>query len=128
MTQQPHVTFVVATFNRGPVLVDCLRHTMNCGLSEEAFEIIVVDNASTDGTPELLASLPQVKVIHLARNEGPVAKNHAMRQARGAIIVLLDDDAFPLPGASAAMVEHFHNDPSLGAAVFDVMGFADGTL
>jgi GT2 family glycosyltransferase len=123
---QPLVSFVVATFNRGPVLVDCLRHTMQCGLAEEAFEIIVVDNASTDGTPELLDALPLVKLIRLNKNEGPVAKNHALRQARGEFIVLLDDDAFALPGATTAMLEHFRNDPALGAAVFDVM-LPDGT-
>jgi len=131
MSDTLRVSFVLATFNRGAVLVDCLRQTLACGLDPETFEILVVDNASTDGTPDRMAPLlcqgrPGVRLIRLPRNQGPVAKNHALRQARGQYIVLLDDDAFPLPGAVPAMLRHFQEDPTLGAAVFDVQ-LPDGT-
>lgn len=115
------VSFLIATYNRGQILVDCLRKVAACGLPEERFEIIVVDNASTDGTPELLAEqMPEVQIIRLTANRGPVAKNHALAQARGAFVVFLDDDAYPLPGAVPQMIRHFAADPHLGAAVFDV--------
>jgi GT2 family glycosyltransferase len=126
MTDTPLVSFVIATFNRGPVLIDCIRQTLRCGLPEHQFEIIVVDNASTAGTADLQAALPHVRVINLPANEGPVAKNHGILQARGEFVVFLDDDAFPLPGALPAMLAHFAADPALGAAVFDVM-LPDGT-
>ncbi|MEI8195588.1 MAG: glycosyltransferase [Phycisphaerae bacterium] len=121
------VSFVLATFNRGPVLVDSLRQVQNCGLPPHTFEIIAVDNASTDSTPELLErELPQVQLIRLPRNEGPVAKNHAIARARGQFVIFLDDDAFPLPGAVPRMLEYFAADPALGAAAFNVM-LPDGT-
>lgn len=115
------VSFVIATHNRGSTLLDCLRRVQLCGLPSTQFEILVVDNASTDGTPDLIAhELPDVRLIRLAHNRGPVAKNHALAQARGTFVVFLDDDAYPLPGAIAQMIRHFDADPRLGAAVFDV--------
>ena len=117
----PLVSFLIATYNRGPVLVDCLRRLSACGLTENQYEILVVDNASTDGTPDLLArELPHVHLIRLASNRGPVAKNHALARAAGEFVIILDDDAYPLPGAVRQMIRHFHHDPRLGAAVFDV--------
>jgi GT2 family glycosyltransferase len=117
----PQLSIVVATHNRGPVLVDCLRRTLANGLPRGAFEVLVVDNASTDGTAELVAEqLPEVTLIRLEENRGPVAKNFAIERARGAFLLLLDDDAFPHPGTTAQMLRHFQADPQMGAAVLDV--------
>jgi glycosyltransferase involved in cell wall biosynthesis len=121
MSSSPLVSFCIATYNRGPVLLECLRKTLANGLPAHLFEILVVDNASTDGTANLLAeSLPAIHLIRLAKNGGPVAKNVAIAKARGEFIVLLDDDAYPHPGAVPQMIRHFREDVHLGAAVFDV--------
>ena len=120
-TMNPTVSFLIATHNRGQVLVDCLRQLDNCGLAQSQYEILVVDNASTDGTPELVAAkLPHVRLIRLAHNRGPVAKNYALAQATGTFAVFLDDDAYPLSGSIPQMLRHFQSDPQLAAAVFDV--------
>jgi GT2 family glycosyltransferase len=117
----PLVSFLIATRNRGSVLVDSLKRVAACGLAPTQFEIIVVDNASTDGTPDLLAQqLPAVQLIRLENNRGPVAKNHALAVATGEFAVFLDDDAYPLPGSVPQMIRHFRDDPRLAAAVFDV--------
>jgi GT2 family glycosyltransferase len=119
------VSFVIATYNRGNVLLDCLQRTLACGLPREQFSIIVVDNASTDGTAERVGTLcrekTNVRLIRLAKNCGPVAKNAGLHKNPADLVVLLDDDAYPLPGAVARMIDHFEADPTLGAAVFDVM-------
>src|SRR6185436_11156667 len=47
-------------------------------------------------------------------------KNVGIADNPADIIVLLDDDAYPLRGAIAQMIRHFQDDPHLGAAVFDV--------
>jgi GT2 family glycosyltransferase len=118
------VSFVVATYNRGQVLLDCLRHTLTCGLPQSQFDIRVVDNASTDGAGEMLQSFQtlhsNVHVFTLKKNGGPVAKNVAIHNNPADLIVLLDDDAYPMPGAVPQMIRHFREDPHLGAAVFDV--------
>ena len=115
MSSAPLISFVLATYNRGQVLVDCLRKVQSCGLPADQFEIIVVDNASADGTADRLTQqLPTVQLIRLPANEGPVAKNHAIAAARGQFIVFLDDDAFPLENAVSNMLQHFQDDPHLG--------------
>ncbi|MCL2648407.1 MAG: glycosyltransferase [Phycisphaerales bacterium] len=123
----PLVSFVIATHNRGPTLIDCLHRILSNGLPRSQFEILVVDNASIDGTPDLVAqNIPEATLICLPQNRGPVAKNIAIRQSRGEFIVLLDDDAFPHPGAVPQMIRHFRDDNQLTAAVFDVT-LPDGT-
>ena len=116
-----NVTFLIAAHNRRDVLLNTLRQLRRCGLPPETFETILVDNASTDGTPEAVAAaFPEVILIREKHNRGACAKNAGLPIARGRFIVFLDDDSYPLPGSVARMVRHFEADPSVGAAVFDV--------
>ncbi|HUO06959.1 MAG TPA: glycosyltransferase family 2 protein [Phycisphaerae bacterium] len=118
---RPLITFCIATYNRGPVVLDCLKHVLANGLPEAQFEIRIIDNASTDNTPDLITrEFPNLHLTRLPKNCGPVAKNIAMRDAQGEFLVLLDDDAYPLPGAIPQMLHHFREDKYLAAAVFDV--------
>jgi GT2 family glycosyltransferase len=125
LPRHPTVSFVVATHNRGPILIDCLRRTLHCGLQVDQLNIIVIDNASSDGTPELVEAFAReharnLRLIRLTRNCGPVAKNLGINENSADILIVMDDDAFPLPGAVAQAIHHFQKDPRLGAAVFDV--------
>jgi hypothetical protein len=90
-----------------------------CGAPREDYEIIVVDNASTDGSPEAIRSLADL-VICLTSNRGSCAKAFGLSKARGRFIVFLDDDAAPEPYSLGAMIEHFEDQPDLGAAGFTV--------
>ncbi len=118
-TRQPHVSFVLATHNRRVVVPQTLSRVLACGLDRRDFEVIVVDNASTDGTPEAVGSLCDV-LIRLHENAGSCAKTDGVDQAAGRYIVFLDDDSFPRPGAVARMISHFEDDPQLGAAGFTI--------
>ena len=124
MPHRPLVTFCIATHNRGPVLLDCLKKILANGLPSSQFEIRIIDNASTDGTPDLLErerkNLPNLHLTRLPKNCGPVAKNIAIRQSTAEFLLLLDDDAYPHPGAVPQMIRHFRDNPRLAAAVFDV--------
>jgi GT2 family glycosyltransferase len=81
-------------------------------------EIIAVDNASTDGSADLIAAgYPQVILIRNATNLGfGGACNVGMAQARGDILVLLNQDTEVLPGWLAALIAAFQADPSVGIA------------
>jgi GT2 family glycosyltransferase len=120
---QPHprVSFVIATFNRKQILLRTLRHVQGCGLPASEFETLVVDNASTDGTADAVtAAFPKVRLIRLDRNQGPCAKNVALREASSDFIVFLDDDSYPQVGSVWKMLRHFEWDTKLGAAVFTI--------
>ncbi len=126
LTSAPVVSFLISTHNRKAVLLDTLARVLECGLGAEEIEIIIVDNASPDGTAAAVAQrfpaehFPQVRLIRLERNLGPTSKNLALAQAQGRYVVFLDDDSFPRPGSIRRMIERFEANPRLGAAIFTV--------
>jgi hypothetical protein len=99
----PHVTVVVCTFNRA----DRVGTTVRAVLAQEgpSFELVVVDDGSTDTTPEVLAALADERLrVVRQRNAGlGAARNAGLAAARGAWVVFLDDDDVPDPGWLAGL-------------------------
>lgn len=89
----PLVSCVVITMNRREELVRCLESLL--AQTHRPLEWIVVDNASTDGTPALVRQrFPDVQLVELATNQGVAgARNRGAEAARGQIVLFLDDDA-----------------------------------
>jgi len=115
----PMVSFVLATHNRREVVLHTLERIAACGLDRGAYEIIAVDNASTDGTPEAIRGRVD-RLLRLRRNAGSCAKAIGVEPARGRFIIFLDDDSFPRPGSVLRMMQRFERQPRLGAAGFTV--------
>ncbi|MEW6220975.1 MAG: glycosyltransferase [Thermodesulfobacteriota bacterium] len=109
------VSVIIITRNRAPIL---LRHLAFLHQSREAFtEILVVDNASEDGTPEAVAqAFPEVRIIRLPENQGIMApRNIGAVNATSPYLFFLDDDGcFHLP-ALPAMVAKLDAEPAVGA-------------
>jgi len=104
----PRVTAVVVTWNRLDLLMEALAAVT--GQQPAPDEVIVVDNASTDGTPAAVRErFPSVHLTELAENTGGAggfACGLALGLARGAdLIWLMDDDTVPEPGALAALLD-----------------------
>lgn len=123
----PVVSVVIPTFNR---LTD-LRRTMDALFAQAVpardFEIIVVDNSSTDGTREWVESLPGAGHlnVHYARKapEGPAAaRNLGIEHARGEFVLFVDSDVVLNPGWIAGALTEMHADVNLaclgGAVVY----------
>ena len=93
------------------------------------YEIIVVDNASTDGTREMLqAEFPAVQVIVNDHNTGFTAPtNQALRQGRGRYLLPLNPDTLVFPGALQTLVEFMDSHPQAGICGPKVLN-ADGSL
>ena len=126
---QAELTVILATHNGARVLPRTLDGYMQLGDPGFPWKIVVVDNASTDGTPDVLRRYQDA--LPLAVLTEPVAgKNRALNRALSAIegemIVVTDDDAIPQPGFLTAWREAFqkHRDYDLfGATIkpfFDV--------
>lgn len=127
MRPTPLVSFVLSTRDRRDVLLATLGRVFACDLDGDAFDVHVVDNASTDGTAEAVReAFPAVRLIEAGGNRGSVAKNLALPHALGRYVVFLDDDSYPAEGAVRRMIRHFEADPRLGAATFAVE-LPDGT-
>ena len=91
---EPEVSVIIPTRNRWPLLS---THALPSALAQEdvAFEVVVVDDASTDGTADRVEALgaPRVRVVRNAVNRRlPAARNVGAREARGAWLAFLDDD------------------------------------
>lgn len=123
MSPPPLVTFLISTYNRRDVLLKTLAELRTIGdRAGVGTETVVVDNASRDGTADAVAAgFPEAKLIRSRSNRGACAKNDGLAVAAGRFIVFLDDDSYPTPESLPRMASHFDADPTLGAAVFDVV-------
>lgn len=99
MADAPDVTVVVVTYDGAPLLPACLE-ALAAQRSRWAWQTWVVDNASRDGTAELLRDrYPDVRVLASDRNLGFAGGNNlALREARSPYVVLLNNDAVVQPG------------------------------
>ncbi|NMH98381.1 glycosyltransferase [Pseudonocardia acidicola] len=108
----PRTAVVIATRNRADEL---LRTLQRLETSADGTPIIVVDNASTDGTPERVRrGHPAVTVVGLGRNLGAAARNLGARRARTPYIAFNDDDSWWAEGSLAAAETAFDRHPRLG--------------
>ncbi|MFQ5490853.1 MAG: glycosyltransferase [Phycisphaerae bacterium] len=120
-TMTPDVSIILATFNRREITCRTLEKLFGPCAPTVPYEVLVVDNASTDGTAEAIrASFSQVRLISAPRNLGSCAKSLAVDPAGGRYILFLDDDSYPRPGSVERMIRQFDNHPRLGAAGFRV--------
>ena len=114
----PFVTVVVLNYNAGPLLVKCLESLLLTEYSSDAIEIIVVDNASSDGSPQLVrGKFPSVYMIDAGANLGFSAGNNlAMREAPGPYVALVNPDTEVDPGWLMPLVDVLEADAWAGAA------------
>jgi N-acetylglucosaminyl-diphospho-decaprenol L-rhamnosyltransferase len=91
---RPDVSVVVVNMNAGEDVVRCVRSVLE-STGDAAVDVLVVDNASTDGSPEAVERLfPSVRVLRNASNKGfAAAANRGMLATRSAFVFLLNPDA-----------------------------------
>lgn len=122
------VSVVVVTWNGRDRLERCLQ-ALRDDPSGGRREVIVVDNASTDGLPALVRErFPAVRLVELRRNAGFAAANNvgAVR-AHGRYLLLLNSDAYVRPGAVGALVACLDTHPE-AAVAGPQLRFPDGRL
>ncbi|MEW6753334.1 MAG: glycosyltransferase [Candidatus Latescibacterota bacterium] len=90
----PHVTVAVCTYNGSRTIRDTLGHLQR--LSYPAYDVIVVDDGSTDGVADV-ARQYDVRVIRTPNQGLSCARNTALAAAAGEVIAYIDDDAYPDP-------------------------------
>jgi GT2 family glycosyltransferase len=106
---EPLVTVVVLNWNGAHLLVDCLRGLAAQDLPEGQVAVWVVDNASTDGSLELLArDFPWVRAIANPSNDGFAGGNNvALREVDTPFVALINNDARPEPDWLRRLLEPF---------------------
>jgi glycosyltransferase involved in cell wall biosynthesis len=105
------VSAVVCTHNRATYLRRALASLAVQTLPPERYEIVVIDNASTDATrsvaQEALGALPALRYVHEPQLGVSQARNTGWREARAPLVAFLDDDALAPPDWLARIVEGF---------------------
>jgi succinoglycan biosynthesis protein ExoO len=107
-TRPPDVSFIVATYNVAPYVQAAVASALEqVGVD---VEVIVADDASVDGTADLVAALagedPRITLIRRASNAGPArARNDAMARARGTWMAILDGDDVVAPDRSRRLLD-----------------------
>ena len=99
----PQITVVVVTYNRG----ELVERTLRAVLDQDGvpFEVVVVDDGSTDATPKVLAAIDDRRLRVLRQDNAGMssARNAGLAAAEGESVVFLDDDDVPEPGWLAAL-------------------------
>ena len=115
------VSVVVAAKNEQQSIGDCLRALLAQDYPQQRYEIVVVDDDSTDATAEIVRGFaeknPRIKLLSTRKSDGPLrAKKRALQtgieNSGGEIILVTDADCQPVPTWIRAMICHF--EPSVG--------------
>jgi glycosyltransferase involved in cell wall biosynthesis len=126
-SDQPLVSIVTPTFNQA----DFLRDTLESVLAQDYpnIEYLVIDDGSTDATPEILAEYTGRVEWESQANMGQTPTiNKGWERSRGQIITWLNSDDTYLPGAVAKAVDYFHKHPEIDIVYGDtLLTEADGT-
>ncbi len=115
----PTVRVVVLNFNGGELVQRCVESLRALDWPREQLRIVVVDNASTDGSAEALRGrFPEIEVVASPDNLGFARGNNlALRDLDGVdYVALLNNDAWVEPGWLGPLVQALEDDPGLGAA------------
>ena len=128
MTTSPTLSVIIVSYNTRGLTLDCLS-TLAARLTGLTTEVIVVDNASPDGSAAAVAeTFPAVRLVRSAANLGfGAANNLAMRAAAGRYLLLLNSDAFPHDGCLPALVSFLDAHPAVGVVGPRLVN-ADGSL
>ncbi len=129
MPKAPALSIVIVSWNVWPHLRSCLE-ALPAAAGDVRYEVIVVDNASTDGTPERVrAAFPQVRLVENGENRlYTAAANQGLAMARGAMLMLLNPDVVPHPQSIERLVLAARENPRaglLGPRILDGEGRED---
>jgi GT2 family glycosyltransferase len=116
------IAIVVLTHNRAELLRKCVENVL-LRTSEATREIVIWDNASSDGTAAYLAKLddPRIRVVAAERNLGQNAYAEAFRVTTAPFLVELDDDVVDAPaGWDSVLLDAFRRLPQVGYLAADL--------
>jgi glycosyltransferase involved in cell wall biosynthesis len=125
---KPLVSVIIPTHNRARLLQVALASVFaQKGLGNQfEMEVIVVDDASSDATPDVIARYPKVKYLRLDTNRGLMAVlNVGLKAARGKYVGFLDDDDLWLPEKLSLQAPVLEENPGLGVVYSQVIVVSD---
>jgi cellulose synthase/poly-beta-1,6-N-acetylglucosamine synthase-like glycosyltransferase len=107
---EPTVTVIIAAYNEEPVIARRIENLLALDYPKESVQIVVTSDASSDGTEEIAAQYPGVKVIRNERGGKVAAQDRAVRETKSEIVAFSDANATWSDGALRKLVRSFADD------------------
>ncbi len=115
----PAISVIIPTYNRAGLIMKAINSILSQTFQD--FEILIIDDASTDNTREVIDNLgnPKIRYYKLDKNSGQcIARNYGIKRASGQYIGFLDSDDEWLPEKLSSQMECFQKGPSNLGAVY----------
>jgi GT2 family glycosyltransferase len=123
---QPEVTVVMVTYNRWDLTKEALR--LLAEVTEARYEVVIVDNGSTDGTVDQLTQVSGARILRNPRNLGfGPATNQGAAMGRGRHLLLLNSDAWVRAGWLEPLIQLVDGDDGVSAVAPKLL-YPDGRL
>ncbi len=124
--ETPAVSIILVLYNRAELTLQCLYSILRSDI--DSYEVIIVDNASTDETPRLLKQIRGARIIQNETNLHFLkACNQAAKKASGKYVLLLNNDSQLVPGSISSAVRTLNSSNDIGAVGGKII-LPDGTL
>jgi GT2 family glycosyltransferase len=126
--ERPDLSVVIVTYNAASLIGPCLA-SLSADCADLRLEVFVVDNGSSDGTPDLLLrEYPWVRLHATGRNLGfSAGNNQALPLCVGRAVMLLNPDTVVHPGAVPRLLRQLRENPETGA-VGPMLCLGDGSI
>ena len=120
------LTIIILNYNTKDLLCECLQSVSQAEKGHFTFETIVVDNASTDGSGQMVKKeFSWVGLIESQKNLGFAGGNNlGLKRAKGHYVLFLNSDTLVRPGAFKKMIEFMDQHPQIGASTPKAMLFS----
>jgi len=115
----PKASIIIVTYNRAELIADAIQSALDQTIDD--FELLIIDDGSTDNTKEVVASFDSSKIKYVYKNHSgiPDSRNRGIKEARGEFIVWLDSDDMLMPNILELELEVVENDPAVGVVYVD---------
>ncbi|MDR2682371.1 MAG: glycosyltransferase family 2 protein [Dysgonamonadaceae bacterium] len=127
------ISIIICTYNREKYLLPLLESIVSQDYPREAYEIILINNNSTDGTEKVcrqfVQSHPEVRFHYFVETQQGLsyARNRGIAESRGDLLLYVDDDATVFPNYLRAYSRFFQTHPETLAAGGPIIPFYEGT-
>jgi glycosyltransferase involved in cell wall biosynthesis len=111
VTSQPLVSVVIPVYNGARFLAEAIESVL--AQTYRTFEVVVVDDGSTDSTPDIARGYTSVRYVRRAHEGTAAARNHGVRNSTGEFLAFLDADDLWMPDKLRLQMQAFEADPGL---------------
>ncbi|GJM28679.1 MAG: glycosyl transferase family 2 [Cyclobacteriaceae bacterium] len=118
---QPTLSIIVCTYNRDKYLVKCLEHLSNQSAHNDVFEIVVVNNNSTDDTDRVCSDFKknhhEIQFHYVTEKQQglSICRNRGLKVSAGLLVSYIDDDAFADSDYVKNLIRYFREHPEVDA-------------